>query len=508
MSGDVEAVEAPTGLIALEPGQPIVFGGDRVTRVPALLAAAFRAGDRLLVDQATGDLLHVPAAGQAAARTAVDAAVAAFDALAACPDDQITEFFETFAAHLADDAVLALVRTANEADVTRAEAAGRSTTRLVLTDRMRDDMIAGLRSWRDAPAGRDAEIARIDHDGWSVTARRAPLGVVGFVFEGRPNVFADAAGVLRTGNTVVLRIGSDALATAEAIVAGALAPALRRSGLPDGAVSLVRSPARAAGWALFDDRRLALAVARGSGRAVAQLGAVARQAGTPVSLHGTGGAWIVAGESADAARFGAAVLHSLDRKVCNTLNVCCIPAARPDLVEVFLDRLDQAAAARGAPARLHVESASRHAVPEERFTTLVPVERADGCHEEPAASEITAEDLGHEWEWERSPEVTLVVTADVDAAVELCNRYSPRLVASLVSADPAEHERFYDRVDVPFVGDGFTRWVDGQYALDTPELGLSNWQGGRLLGRGGVLSGDSVHTVRYRATVTDPDLHR
>ena len=81
-------------------------------------------------------------------------------------------------------------------------------------------------------------------------------------------------------------------------------------------------------------------------------------------------------------------------------------------------------------------------------------------------------------------------------------------MASLVSDDDAEHDRFYAAVDAPFVGDGFTRWVDGQYALDTPELGLSNWQFGRLLARGGVLSGDSVYTVRHRATITDPDLHR
>ena len=100
------------------------------------------------------------------------------------------------------------------------------------------------------------------------------------------------------------------------------------------------------------------------------------------------------------------------------------------------------------------------------------------------------------------------IVGSVDAAVRLCNVHSPRFVASLVSDDRAEHDRFYDAVDAPFVGDGFTRWVDGQYALDTPELGLSNWQGGRLLGRGGVLSGRSVHTVRYRATVTDPGLHR
>jgi glutamate-5-semialdehyde dehydrogenase len=420
----------------------------------------------------------------------------------------ITAFFDAFADALADDTVMAAIRAANDADVARAEGGGRSTTRLVLSDRMRDDMVAGLRLWRDAGLRRDIEAGRVEHDGWSLSARRAPLGVVGFVFEGRPNVFADATGVVRTGNTVVMRIGSDALATAEAIVAGALAPALASAGLPAGTVSLVRSPARAAGWALFDDRRLALAVARGSGPAVAQLGAVARQAGTPVSLHGTGGAWLVAGESADAERFRQAVVHSLDRKVCNSLNVCCIPTSRPDLVEVFLEALDEAARRRGAPPRLHVESGSRHAVPARRFDTTVKVRRRDGVHVEPMASELPIEELGTEWEWEDSPEVSLVVTASVDDAVALCNRYSPRFIASLVSADAAEHERFFARVDAPFVGDGFTRWVDGQYALDTPELGLSNWQGGRLLGRGGVLSGESVHTLRYRATVTDPGLHR
>ena len=96
----------------------------------------------------------------------------------------------------------------------------------------------------------------------------------------------------------------------------------------------------------------------------------------------------------------------------------------------------------------------------------------------------------------------------MDRAVELCNRASPRFIASLLSEDPDEQRRFYAAVDAPFVGDGFTRWVDGQYAFDTPELGLSNWQGGRLLGRGAVLSGTAVHTVRHRAHVVDAEVHR
>ena len=137
-------------------------------------------------------------------------------------------------------------------------------------------------------------ISSVEHDGWKVEQVVSPLGIVAFVFEGRPNVFADAAGVLRTGNTAVLRIGSDALGTAQAIVTHALNPALATAGLPAGAVSLVESVNHAAGWAMFADRRLSLAVARGSGRAVSQLGSIAQQAGTAVSLHGTGGAWLIA----------------------------------------------------------------------------------------------------------------------------------------------------------------------------------------------------------------------
>jgi glutamate-5-semialdehyde dehydrogenase len=493
------------GLVA---GQPIVFGGDRVTYVDEALAAAFRPGDRLIVVQESGDLLHVPADAEVAADQAIGAAVAAFGDLATCTDDQITEFYEQFSRRLADDATIGPILAANEADVARASAAGRSTTRLVLSPGMREDMVSGLHGWRDSPLRRDTVLGRVEHEGWALEARRAPLGVVGFVFEGRPNVFADATGVLRTGNTVVMRIGSDALATAEAILDHALSPALADAGLPRGSVSLVRAASRASGWALFADRRLSLAVARGSGAAVGQLGAVARQTGTPVSLHGTGGAWLVAAPDADAERFRAAVVNSLDRKVCNSLNVGCIPAARPDLVDVFLDALDDAARRRDTAARLHVEESSRDAVPPARFATEVKIRRADGVHVEPAASVIPADELGREWEWEHSPEVTLVVIDGVGEAIELCNRYSPRLVASLISSDPVEHERFYAAVDAPFVGDGFTRWVDGQYALDTPELGLSNWQGGRLLGRSGVLSGESVFTIRHRAIISDPDLHR
>jgi glutamate-5-semialdehyde dehydrogenase len=289
----------------------------------------------------------------------------------------------------------------------------------------------------------------------------------------------------------------------------ALAPALAGAGLPAGAAVLLDSQSRATGWALFSNPQLALAVGRGSGTAVEQLGAVARQAGVPVSLHGTGGSWLVAGPSADAGRFRAVVCNSLDRKVCNTLNVCCIHQDRAaDLVPAFLDALTTAAAARGTNGKLHVVKGSEGAVPAEWFSTTVAIRRAGGDVDEPRAELLAEADLGVEWEWEASPEVTLLVVDSVDAAVDLFNRYSPRFGASLVSEDAGEQDRFWAAVDSPFVGDGFTRWVDGQFTLDKPELGLSNWQSGRLFARSGILSGDSVHTVRLRAFQADADLHR
>ena len=493
----------------LSPGMAIPFGGNRFAVVPDDLAARFKSGDRLIVVDRTGELLHVPAEVQAIASGAVGRAHAAFQRMGQVSDDAISAFFAAFAERLGDEAAWARVADANAQDVAAAKARGRSSTRLAVSDAMRRDMISGLTVWKDTPAGRGRLVERIDHEGWAIEQVTAPLGVVGFVFEGRPNVFADATGVLRSGNTVVFRIGADALGTAQAIVREALDPAIAASGLPAGAASLVESPERAAGWAMFADPRLAVAVARGSGRAVAQLGAVARQSGTPVSLHGTGGAWMVADASADADRFASAVFHSLDRKVCNTLNVCCIVRSRAEtLVPRFLDALWRAGERRGHGCKLHVCQGDEAALPHAWRDARVRVRRAEGDLEEALVETLPTDQLGQEWEWEDTPEVSLRLVDDLAEAVELFNRFSPRLAAALISDDRDAHDRFFQGVDAPFVGDGFTRWVDGQYALDKPELGLSNWEHGRLFARSGVLSGDSVFTVRTRMIQTDPELDR
>ncbi len=490
-------------------GERLLVGGDRFATISKELAEAFRPGDSLVVVESTGEILHLPKAERSLADAAVARAAEAFTQMGTISDIQISKFFAEFAARLEDEKIWARVLDINEKDLDRARQRGRSTTRLIADDKLRRGMIDGLRGWLDATSRRGTVLDTIEHEGWKVDLVGAELGVVGFVFEGRPNVLADATGVLRSGNTVVFRIGSDALQTAQCLMSEALNPALAASGLPAGAVVLIESAAHAAGWALFSNRDVSLAVARGSGPAVATLGSLARQAGVPASLHGTGGAWIVGSQTANPESFRAAIESSLDRKVCNTLNVCCIPESRiSDLLPAFLEAMERAGQARDQDFKLHVVSGDQKWLPQDLQTRTISVRRATGDQKEPQVAILPEPELGREWEWEETPEVTLKIVAEVSDAIDLFNRYSPQFVASLISEDPDEHALFFQKTNAPFVGNGFTRWVDGQYALHQPELGLSNWENGRLLGRPAVLSGDSVYTVRARVSQTDPGVRR
>ncbi len=483
----------------ITPDTKLIVGGNRLISVPPDIAEQFCPGDALAYVEEASELLLIPAEQCRLAGEAVDAAAEAFGQMRSVSSAQVDDFYRGFARRLRDDEIWGRIRGVNERDVQEAKRRGRSTTRLVASEKLRQGMIEGLLGWLEAAPGRGRVVETVRHEGWRVELLTAELGIVAFVFEGRPNVISDATGVLKGGNTVVFRIGRDALRTAESILEFALAPALEEAGLPRGAVSLVRSREHASGWALFRDRRISLAVARGSGRAVSTLGSLARQSGVPVSVHGTGGAWLVASESAGEAELEEVVYQSLDRKVCNTLNVCCLPRSRAQsLVPAFVRGLQRAAQGRGAEYKLHVAREDRAAVGAEAFEREVEVVRAGGPRRERQAESIERERLGTEWEWEESPEVSLVLIEDLQEGVALFNRHSPQFVACLLSSRPSEHDWFYEHVNAPFVGDGFTRWVDGQYALRRPELGLSNWQAGRLLARAGVLSGDGIHTLRTR----------
>lgn len=448
------------------PSKARILVGERLFDLPELAP-----GERAIAVSELSELLVVSASAQAAVAEAVARAEGAFQALSAVSDDAISRFFSAFAAKLEDATVFAEIARANAADVESAQARGRAVGRLRLTDSMRAAMIEGLRGWASAPSRVGEVVERRQGPGFTIERRRAPLGVVGFVFEGRPNVFADAAGVVRNRNTAVFRIGGDALATAVAIEDLALRPALAAAGLPEGTLALIRSKEHGAAHALFSHRSVRLAVARGSGRTVAILGAIARQHGIPASLHGTGGAWMYIEPSAAPEAVENAIVHSLDRKVCNTLNVIVLDRAATASLGPVVER-----ALRARKASVRVCRGSEGVVSAERV--------------------LEESELAHEWEWDQTPEVSFVLADSFAHAVALINRYSPRFVASILSRRPGAFEEFYAAVEAPYVGNAFTRWVDGQWAWQRPELGLTNWENGRLLGRSGFLSGDDITSVR------------
>jgi glutamate-5-semialdehyde dehydrogenase len=478
----------------LQPHDKVLIGGELV-EIGKEIADAFVDGDRLIATTSAG-LLLVPKADSDLVASCINESVSAFSALEDVTDSQIMSFYEGFARRLKDEAIFSQIREANERNIADAQAKGRSTTRLVLSESMRQDMIDALLIWKELVTSNTVR-ETLNHDGWSIESHVAPLGVVGFVFEGRPNVFADATGVLASRNVCVFRIGSDALETARAIMDLAVIPSLQEAGLPPASVALLTSKTHAAAWALFSDKRLSLAVARGSGTSVALLGEIAQQYGIPASLHGTGGAWMIVSDVEDADRLKNVVQNSLDRKVCNTLNTVVLTSGSLDRsLQSVIDGVVLAAHKRNTHAVLHVDGNASSAL----ANCTVP--------QEFVVEAIDHSNLGTEWEWENIPELSIVVADNVDVAVLIFNKHSPSFVLSVISDDEAEVDAAWRLSNAPFFGDGMTRWVDGQYALNKPELGLSNWQNGRTFARGGILSGDSIYTVRYRVRQSDAEVKR
>lgn len=486
----------------------IILGGEMVD-LPADILANFKSGDKVIGISSQKKILHIPADQLALANSAVTGAQEAFSDLSNKSAEEINKFFRIFANKLADSITAQEIFAANELDLTRAKEKGRSTTRLELKPEYLQTMIEGLNYWVRMDDQRGHVLNAIAHEGWELEEVKSPYGVVAFIFEGRPNVFADACGVLKMGNTCVLRIGSDALNTARAIMDLALRPALRESNLPENAVVLLDSPEHSAAWALFADDRLGLAVARGTGQVVQMLGEIARTSGNQVSLHGTGGAWMVVDCEVNLDWLESCIYNSLDRKVCNTTNtICVLKENASEVMPKVLAVLQKRGENVGHNYKIHVTSVAKDFIPAELFETTVPMLLSNTETVEAIATEISIENIGEEWEWEKTPEITIHMVDSVSDAVELFNKYSPKFVASLISSNLSKHEEFFQQINAPFVGNGMTRWVDGQYALNQPELGLSNWEFGRLFARSGVLSGASMYTVRLRMRQVNQDLHR
>ncbi|CAA9582812.1 MAG: Gamma-glutamyl phosphate reductase [uncultured Truepera sp.] len=273
-----------------------------------------------------------------------------------------------------------------------------------------------------------------------------PFGVIGMVYESRPNVTVDAAVLaLRAGSAVVLRGSANALRSNRVLVA-AMRDALPRAGLPEDAVQLIDSPDRRFVTELLSARGLVdLVIPRGGASLINH---VVETAKVPVIETGTGNCHIFVDASADLERAEAVVLNAKVQRpgVCNAAETLLVHEA---VAETFLPRV--------------LTTLERAGV------RLVGCERTRAVH--PGVGVATEAD----WETEYlGLELAVRVVASLDEVVDHINRYGTQHSEAILTGSSENASRFQDEVDAAAVFvNASTRFTDGFEFGFGAEIGIS-----------------------------------
>ncbi len=347
---------------------------------------------------------------------------------------------------LADqDAVLA----ANAADIARAEQAG---TPASLIDRLRltPDRIAGMADGLRQLAGLADPVGDVVR-GWTnangvrVRQVRVPFGVVGIIYEARPNVTADAAGIcLKSGNAALLRGSSSALESNRAIIA-ALRRGVESAGLPADAVQLVEGGREVTAEMMAARGLVDVLIPRGG---AGLINAVVEGSKVPVIETGTGNCHLFVDASADHDQALAILLNAKTQRpsVCNALETLLVHAdAAPTFLPRALEALaDAGVTVHGTPAVVAYSDA------------VVPA----------TEDEFDAEYL--------SLDLACAIVPDLDAALDHIRAHSTGHSETIVTADLAAAERFAAEVDAAAVlVNASSRFVDGGEFGFGAEIGIS-----------------------------------
>ena len=358
----------------------------------------------------------------------------------------------------------------NRTDVERARAGGHPRAfldRLTLTEGRIEEMAAGLRQIAALPdpVGSVVETWRRPN-GLEISRVRVPLGVIGFIYESRPNVTADAVGLcLKSGNAVILRGGSEAIES-NAMIAAVLAKAVEKVGAPPEAIQFIDTTDRAAVAAMLElPDLLDLVIPRG-GEAFVRW--VAEHSRVPVLKHDRGLVHVFVDADADLEMAKAIVLNAKVQRpsVCNALETLLV---HRDIAARFLP----AAAARLAEAGVELRGCSR-------TQALVPGVLA--------ATE-------RDWDEEYLDLVLALRVVDgLDEAIEHIRRHGSGLAEAIVTNTLAHARRFTREVDAAAVlVNASTRLVDGgQFGMGA-EMGIST---SRVHARGPV-GVQELTTIKY-----------
>jgi glutamate-5-semialdehyde dehydrogenase len=402
--------------------------------------------------------LRIPGAGTLADISAYmrgvgEAARAAARALARASAQAKNEALERIASSLrANEAALL---AANAQDVQAARTAGNDDAfvdRLALTPKNIEAMARGLEEIvaLPDPVGEISDL-RYRPSGIQVGLMRVPLGVIGIIYESRPNVTADAAGLcLKSGNATILRGGSEAIHSNRAI-ARCVHAGLRVAGLPAEAVQLVDTTDRAAvGLLIADDAHVDVIVPRGGKSLIER---VARDARVPVLKHLDGVCHVFVDASADAEQAIRIADNAKTQRysTCNTMECLLVdrgiaPRVLPEIGRIY--------AQKGVEMRCDPDSRE--------------ILRKGGVRGTKAASE---QDFHTEY---LAPVVSVRVVAGLDEAIAHIAKYGSQHTDAIVTEDWPRAQRFLREVDSSSVMvNASTRFADGfEYGLGA-EIGIS-----------------------------------
>jgi len=350
----------------------------------------------------------------------------------------------------------AALRAANQQDLDAATAAGLAPAlldRLALSDKAIAGMIEGLRQVV-ALADPIGEISGLKFrpSGIQVGQMRVPLGVIGIIYEARPNVTIDAAGLcIKSGNAAILRGGSEAIHCNRALAA-LVTEGLLKAGLPADGVQVVATTDRAAVGALITmPQYVDVIVPRGGKSLIARLMA---EATVPMIKHLDGICHVYIDAKAD-------MKKALDI----AFNAKCQRYSPCNTMETLLVARDVAATVLPALGRLYAEQGVELRADPQAFEILA----GSGYPKLAAAVE---EDWSTEY---LAPILSIRVVDGLDAAIDHINQYSSKHTDAIVTEDYSDALRFLREVDSASVMvNASTRFADGfEYGLGA-EIGISN----------------------------------
>jgi len=364
------------------------------------------------------------------------------------------------------------ILAANALDMEAAEKKGISKAfldRLLLTDARIDGIIEAVRIIADLPDPVGTVISEWDRpNGLHIERVRTPLGVIGVIFESRPNVTADAGALcVKSGNAVILRGGSDSFHSSRAIV-DCLLDGLHLAGLPVECVQLVPTTDRAAVGEMLKglDGNIDVIVPRGGKTLVARVQAEAR---VPVFAHLEGLVHVYIDKSADLDKAVSVTLNAKMRRtgICGAAETLLV---HKDVVGTHLKPIIDALVAKGCEIR-----------GDQTVLSMIP-----------EATQATEKDWQTEYE---DAIISVKVVDNIEAAIVHIEHYSSHHTEAIITEDPEAVEKFFNEIDSAIlVHNASTQFADGGEFGFGGEIGIAT---GKMHARGPV-GVEQLTSFKYR----------